>query len=86
LSAEGTFESSIANFRIKQIICERCAQVTLLADHTKFGKRALCKVLDISQIHRVITDDKTSEEDIAALRGTGKTIKVATLEVPAHVA
>ncbi len=85
LPAEGTFESSIANFRIKQIICERCAQVTLLVDHTKFGKRALCKVLDISQIHTVITDDKTTEGYLALLKEAGKIFKVAALEVSAHV-
>jgi DeoR family lactose phosphotransferase system repressor len=53
----GTFESAIGAFRIKQIIAERAVETVLLVDHTKFGRRALSKVLDISQIHHVVTDD-----------------------------
>lgn len=74
---EGTFESSVPNFRIKQIIAEQCHEVVLLVDHSKFGKRALCKVLDIARIHTVITDDKTSKDDLAVLRSMAKTVRVA---------
>ncbi len=77
LPAEGTYESSVATFRIKQIVAEQCAAVTLLVDHTKFGKRALCKVLDISKIHAVITDGQAPEADVATLRGLGKTVQIA---------
>ncbi len=65
--AKGTFESSLPTFRIKQIIAKQCGQLVLLADHSKFGQRALSKVLDIDQIHTVVTDDRTSRADLAQL-------------------
>ncbi len=67
LPAKGTFESSLPTFRIKQIIARQCGRLVLLADHSKFGQRALSKVLDIDQIHTVVTDDRTSRTDLAQL-------------------
>ncbi len=56
IPTEGTFESSIATIRIKQVIVRQAAAVALLVDHSKFGLRALTRVLDVSQIHHVVTD------------------------------
>lgn len=77
LPAEGTFESSVGTFRVKQIIARQCHELVLLADHSKFGQRALSKVLDISQIHTVVTDDQTSPADIAELQRLGQKVIVA---------
>ncbi len=76
LPAEGTYESSLATFRVKQIVAATAARVILLVDHTKFGQRALCKALDIAQIHEVITDAATTPEDLAAVRQRGVTVRV----------
>ena len=46
LPDEGTFESSIAAIRIKQIVAEQAGRVVLLVDHSKFGQRALCQALE----------------------------------------
>jgi len=78
--AEGTFESSVANLRVKRIIAEHAARVALLVDHSKFGQRALCKVLDRSDIDVVVTDAGTAEGDLAALRQDGKEVHVAAVE------
>lgn len=83
LPEEGTFESSIATFRIKQIVAEQAARVVLLVDHSKFGQRALCKVLDAGQIHEVVTDAKTAAADLALLEGRGVTVRVASGTRPA---
>ncbi|HTL68563.1 MAG TPA: DeoR/GlpR family DNA-binding transcription regulator [Lacunisphaera sp.] len=77
LPAEGTFESSLPTFRIKQIVAERCARMVLLADHSKIGQRALSKVLDISQIHTLVTDDQIRQSDLAALPPAGPKVVVA---------
>lgn len=77
LPADGTYESLVATFRIKQIMAEQCSKLVLLVDHTKFGRRALSKVLDISQIHHVITDDKTSKSDITLLESRVRKVTVA---------
>ena len=76
LPAEGTFESSLATFRIKQIVAAEAARVVLLVDHSKFGRAHLCKALDITQIHEVITDSATKPEDLAAVRQHGVIVRV----------
>ena len=77
LPDEGTFESSMATFRIKQIVVEQAARVVLLVDHSKFNQRALCKVLDITQINEVITDAGTAADDVAKLEQRGLAVHVA---------
>jgi DeoR/GlpR family transcriptional regulator of sugar metabolism len=71
---EGTFESSAANFRIKQIIARQAKRNVLLVDYTKFGQRSLCKVLDISQIHTVVTDTRTPASTLHLLRESGREV------------
>ena len=61
----------------KQIVVEQAARVVLLADHSKFNRRALCKVLDITQIDEVITDAGTAADDVAKLEQRGITVRVA---------
>jgi DeoR/GlpR family transcriptional regulator of sugar metabolism len=80
LPEEGTFESSMATFRIKQIIAGQAARVVLLVDHSKFGQRALCKVLDVGQIDEVITDAGTGPADLALLEKRGVAVRVASSE------
>jgi len=77
LPTKGTFESSLPTFRIKQIIARQCGRLVLLADHSKFGQRALSKVLDIGQIHTVVTDDRTSRADLAQLEKKVRSVLVA---------
>jgi DeoR/GlpR family transcriptional regulator of sugar metabolism len=76
LPDEGTFESSLATLRIKQIVAEQAARVVLLVDHSKFGQRALCKVLDIGQIHEVITDAATAASDLALVEQRGVAVRI----------
>jgi DeoR/GlpR family transcriptional regulator of sugar metabolism len=77
LPSEGTFESNIATLRIKQIIAEQAGKIVLLADHTKFGARALCKVLDIHQIHQIVTDARAPESIVSELEQNGPQVTVA---------
>lgn len=77
---EGTFESSIATFRIKQIMAEQSTRRVLLVDHTKFGQRSLCKVLDIAQIHDVLTDAPPSADHRTSLERHGVTVTVNRLK------
>jgi len=77
LPAKGTFESALPNFRLKQIIARQCGKLVLLADHTKFGQRALSKVLDPAQIHTVVTDQRPRRADLVALAKAGCAVLVA---------
>jgi len=76
---EGTFESNIANFHVKQIIARQAVKVILLVDHSKFDQRALSKVLDITQIHTVVTDDRTPAPALEVLRRHGREVHVAPI-------
>jgi DeoR family transcriptional regulator, aga operon transcriptional repressor len=57
----------------------RAAQTVLVVDHTKFGVRALSKVLDISQIHHVVTDEWVKKSDLEAVQRAGITAHVAAV-------
>jgi DeoR/GlpR family transcriptional regulator of sugar metabolism len=81
LPSEGTFESSVGLFRIKQMLAKQSSKVILLVDHSKFGQRSLCKVLDISQIDTVITDEGTSEDDLKLLKKAGRNVLVSPKEL-----
>ncbi len=74
LPAIGTFESSQPTFRIKQIIARQCAELALLVDHSKFGQRALSKVLGIDRIHTVVTDRRAGKADLDGLAKAGITV------------
>jgi DeoR/GlpR family transcriptional regulator of sugar metabolism len=84
LPHEGTFESSISTYQIKRVVANQCARLALLVDHSKFGQRALTRVLDISQIHDVVTDDLTPEGHLAALRDRSIAVHVAAARQAKH--
>ena len=86
VASEGTYESSLALFRIKRIVASQSPKVVLLVDHSKFGQRALCKVLDVSQINMVITDSCVEPLHLSVLEKGGcpavvAPVMSATLEV-----
>ena len=76
---QGTFESSAATYRVKQIIAAKSTEIILLVDHTKFCQKSLCKVFDISQIDVVFTDDTVSKTDKALLEREVKKVIVCKL-------
>jgi DeoR/GlpR family transcriptional regulator of sugar metabolism len=83
---EGTFESSIATLRIKQVMARQSSKIVLMVDGSKFGQRALCKVLDAGSIHVVITDGTCPKAALQTLREAGRQVVVAepkSLETPA---
>jgi len=77
---EGTYESAVGLFRIKQIVTKQSGEVILLVDHSKFGQRSLCRVLDTSQINTVITDDGVSEAELTLLERRGLAVLIASPE------
>ncbi|MBN1436862.1 MAG: DeoR/GlpR transcriptional regulator [Sedimentisphaerales bacterium] len=65
--AEGTFENAAFNRNIKLSIAKRSAKSYLLIDHSKFGRRALARVLSIDQIHTIVTNkiDPQYQQELA---------------------
>lgn len=74
---DGTYESSMATLRIKQVIAKQCGRMILLVDSSKFGKRALCKVLDARAIQTVITDEGCPREAVETMRSLGHSLTLA---------
>jgi DeoR family glucitol operon repressor len=56
---------------LKQVFARRAKKIVLLVDSTKFGQRALAKVLDIHEIDLVITDMAIHADDMAQLADLG---------------
>lgn len=65
---EGSFESSVTFLNLKHVIAANSNRVVYLGDSTKFGNRALVKVLDISILNTVITDSNVSPKYIKLLK------------------
>lgn len=66
----GMMDVSVEVARVKRAMIQAARQVIVLADSTKFGKRALAKVAPLSAANSLITDDGLSQHDserIAAL-------------------
>lgn len=53
---EGTYENAAFNRTTKRLVAQRAKKVFCLIDSSKFGHRALARVLDIGQINTVITE------------------------------
>lgn len=77
IPGEGTFESTMGTLRIKQIIAEHCGKLILLIDHSKFGQRSLCKVLDVSQVQTIVTDWQAPQDALDQLHTAGRDVRVA---------
>lgn len=58
------------------------AQRLLLADHTKFGQRALHALLPLADFDAVIVDEGTADEHVDRMRRAGITVVVAPAVAP----
>jgi DeoR family transcriptional regulator, fructose operon transcriptional repressor len=78
-----------AEVAVRQTILEHAAETYVLADATKVGHVALCKVCELRDLTAVITDWRVEPESAASLEAAGATVIVAEvndarLEADAH--
>lgn len=78
--SEGTYESSVSLFKIKQSVAKQSLKLFLLIDSSKFGKRALSKVLDSDQVNMIITDSNIKDDYIKQMNDSGNNYKIASVE------
>ncbi len=71
IPAEGTYENAAFNGYTKRYAAQRADRVYLLIDSSKFGKKALNRVLRTEQIGVLITEKKVTKEDQSALEDNG---------------
>ncbi|MGV8892487.1 MAG: DeoR/GlpR family DNA-binding transcription regulator [Burkholderiaceae bacterium] len=63
--------------RVTQAIIEQSREVWLVADHTKFGRHALVRVGDLSQIDKFFTDQALPQQALEAFASAGVEVRVA---------
>jgi DeoR family transcriptional regulator of aga operon len=51
-------------------------EVTAVADSSKFMRRSLSVIASLSEIHRIITDERAEPQTIALLRARGLDVLV----------
>ena len=61
----------IMEAQLNRRMIESAAQVTVLADSSKFGRRSLALICDMRSIHRVITNIGAPAEQVSELRSRG---------------
>lgn len=61
-------------------------EITVMADHTKFGKIAMMRVAPIERVRRIITDSGVSEATVAALREQGVEVEAVPMREAAREA
>ena len=64
----GVFNSNFMEIGIKQSMASSGKKVVLLADHSKFGQKALAKVCDWDKFDAVITDSGIDAETAKSMR------------------
>lgn len=60
-------------------ILSSARDITVLADHTKFGKIATIRQAPIERLRCVVTDSNVSSNDVSSLRESGVEVEVAPL-------
>lgn len=71
------FHQTLATVDVKRAMFESARTRILLADHTKFEKRALHALLPLTEFDAVIVDDGTDPAHVSRLRDKGVTVIVA---------
>ena len=64
---DGLFDSDLDEIEVKRAMIRSAAKVTAIIDSSKFGKRALGKIVDLAEIDLLVSDDSLEEKHIEAL-------------------
>jgi DeoR family transcriptional regulator, aga operon transcriptional repressor len=69
-------ETSLEAAAMKRAMIAAARRTVLLADATKFGAAAFCRICELTAIHEVVTDDRADPDEIARLRDLGLGVTV----------
>jgi DeoR family transcriptional regulator, aga operon transcriptional repressor len=62
---------------INRLMLKSAAEIIVVADSSKFGKKSMGVIADISAAHKIITDDRIAEKDLQRLRSLGIDVIIA---------
>jgi DeoR family fructose operon transcriptional repressor len=77
ITLEGLTNSHGLLIDIQLAMMRAAAKVIMCLDHTKFGRRSVSPLCDLSKIHTIVTDSKAPAELVAQLRTGGIEVIVA---------
>ena len=77
VTKDGITDFIIDEANIRGEIIKNARQVIVLADHSKFGIRAMCKVCAIKDVDVLITDEQTPKSILKELKEQGVQIVIA---------
>ena len=78
VTQDGLFNSNALLVETERQMIQSSQRVTLVADSTKFGQRALAQLCPLSSVHQVVTDDGISEEWQHRLQDLGIDLQVVS--------
>jgi DeoR/GlpR family transcriptional regulator of sugar metabolism len=67
----------IMEAQLNRLMIQAAREVTVLADSSKFGRRSLAVIAELTQVQRVITDSGVPAKTVEALRARGVEVIVA---------
>jgi DeoR/GlpR family transcriptional regulator of sugar metabolism len=76
ISGSALTETSLEAAAMKRAIIAVARRIVLLADASKFGAVAFCRICDFSAIHELITDDRVDPAEVRHLHELGLSITV----------
>lgn len=71
VTAEGITNSHGRLIDIQLAMMRAAAKVIFCLDHTKFGRRSVSQLCDLSKVHTIVTDSQAPTELVAQLRTKG---------------
>jgi DeoR family transcriptional regulator, glycerol-3-phosphate regulon repressor len=78
-SKDGPMDADLSEAELAHVALGRADHRVILSDSSKFGKTALVRVCDFSEIDRLITDAAPDEELSAVLNQAGVTLNIVTV-------
>lgn len=73
----GTYEAQLSLIEVKKRIVKQSDKVILLADHSKFESKSLCKAIPISDIDVIVTDGGLAQNLADTIRDLGIELIIA---------
>lgn len=67
----GLSTPDVLEAQLDGVMMRMASEVTVVTDATKFGRRSMSVIGDIGSVHRVITDNRVSEDMVCQIRKMG---------------
>jgi DeoR family fructose operon transcriptional repressor len=82
ITAEGLFNSNALLVDTERQMIRTADRVTLVADSSKFGQRALSMLCPLTDVHEIVTDDGVSDEWRAVMESAN--VRMEVVETVTH--